>query len=241
MFYVYELRDENAKVFYVGKGKGKRAYQHRHRAKAGDNTHRAHKIRAIWQRGADFTVTIVFKTSDEQEAFTEEKRLIAFYGRENLTNKTDGGDGPSNPSKDVRERIAAGRRGIKISEETRQRLRDSHIGQERTPETRAKISAAQKGTKKPWASLPKTAEHQAKINASLKGKVKSEEAKRKFREKRLGHIVTEETRKKISESKKGVKTPQTGNKGFKHSAEAKGKMKAAQIKRRNHERASRVV
>jgi hypothetical protein len=49
-FYVYELRDDAGKPFYVGKGSGKRIAAHQRRARKGDTTHRANKIRSIWRK-----------------------------------------------------------------------------------------------------------------------------------------------------------------------------------------------
>lgn len=94
-FYVYELRDDTGKVFYVGKGKGKRASQHRAAAIKGVQLRVYHKIRKLWREGRDFEVVKVFFTSDEEKAHTEEIRLIAHYGRANLSNLTDGGEGLS--------------------------------------------------------------------------------------------------------------------------------------------------
>lgn len=150
-FYVYELRDENGVTFYVGKGQGRRAEHHETRARLGDMSHRCCKIRQIWARGGSIQRATVFETDDEAEAFAEEKRRIALHGREALTNKTDGGDGPSNPSPDVRARIAAGRRGCIASEHTRELQRKAKLGTHRSAETKAKISRAQRGRKRPHA------------------------------------------------------------------------------------------
>ena len=177
-------------------------YQHKHRAKAGEPSHRSHTIRLILARGAEPVAVVVFRTDDEEAAFTEEKRLIAHYGRENLTNKTDGGDGPSNPPQEVRDRIAAGRRGIKINEVTRQRLRDSHLGIGQREETKRKISATLTGRKAPWATLPRSDEYKANMRESCKGRVNSPETRARISAAKMGHSVSEETRKKISETKR---------------------------------------
>lgn len=95
-FYVYELRDEQGVVFYVGKGSGRRFTAHEIKARRGEQSHRANTIRKIWGRGGRVEREIVFRSSSEQEAFDEEVRRIALYGRVNLTNKSDGGGGPRN-------------------------------------------------------------------------------------------------------------------------------------------------
>jgi hypothetical protein len=198
MFYVYELKDTLGKTFYVGKGSGNRMRQHEVKAKRGCYTKVCRKIRELWNIGHLIFPVVVFETENEKEAFQEEIRRIALYGRENLTNETDGGDGPSNPSEDVRRRIALGRTGIKISEKTRERLRVSHLGKRQTKATRKKISKAMTGTKHPWAK-----NSTVNLGEGFKGHKWSEEHRRKFLEKRKGHAVTQETRDKISQSKKG--------------------------------------
>ena len=203
MFYVYELRDENNTVFYVGKGSGKRMYQHRYKAKSGEKTHRANKIRKIWFRGFDFSAVIVFKSECEQTAFAKEKHLISKYGQENLTNKTAGGEGLSNPSMGIREKIANGRRGTIASKETREKQRLAKLGIHRTQETKDKIRAYQLGTKKPWA-ISQALNNLATGKTTFKGMKHTPEAIEKIRQTKLGHSVSQETRNKISKSKRGT-------------------------------------
>jgi hypothetical protein len=132
MFYVYELRDDAGRPFYIGKGSGRRMFQHEYHAKAGRLSHLCAKIRKMRAENREIVKAIVFSTESEAEAFHEETRLIKYYGRQNLTNQTDGGDGPSNPSAETRAKIAAARRGIIASEATRNRLRLSHLGKRHT-------------------------------------------------------------------------------------------------------------
>lgn len=201
-FYVYELRDENGDVFYVGKGSGSRIDQHEQRARRGVNDHKCAKIRAIWSRGGEVQKVVVFETEDEGAAFDEEIRLIAFYGRDKLTNKTDGGDGPSNPTPEVREKIARARRGRVASEETRELQRRAKLGTHRSPETKSKIAATIKGRPAPWAREPRSEEYRKNMSERLRGRKMSEDAKRKISRAKMGHVVTEETRRKISETKR---------------------------------------
>lgn len=92
-YYVYILCRPNGKPFYVGKGKGNRVYDHDAEARKGHRCHKCNTIRKVWKQGGTIQRYIVFTTDDEQEAYQEEKRLIASYGRKNLTNGTDGGEG----------------------------------------------------------------------------------------------------------------------------------------------------
>lgn len=207
MFYVYELQDEAGIPFYVGKGKGKRMHQHLVRARRGIVSHTCHKIRQMEAQGQTPRAVKVFETPCEKTALDEERRRIALHGRENLTNKTDGGDGVSNPPPEVREKIAASRRGVKASPETLKRLRESHLGNRHTEETRAKIAETQRGTQKPWAK--KSGKN---LGEGFKGMKWSAEHRAKFTAARKGHKVSQETRDKISKSKRGT-TP--WNKGKK--------------------------
>lgn len=93
MFYVYLLVRPNKKVFYVGKGKNDRIFQHEIEARRGHKCHKCNVIRKIWRNGGQIQRYTVLTTENEQEAFDYEIELITQYGRKNLTNLTDGGDG----------------------------------------------------------------------------------------------------------------------------------------------------
>lgn len=82
--YVYlHINKSNGNVFYVGKGSGKRAYDIRNR-----NYHWNNIVKKY-----GFDVNIVADNLTNEEAFLLEMRLISFYGINNLTNMTIGGDG----------------------------------------------------------------------------------------------------------------------------------------------------
>jgi hypothetical protein len=203
MFYVYELRDETGTTFYVGKGSGRRMYQHKYKAKAGEDTPRAQRIRDILARGGGIAPVIVFRTADESEAYTQERRFITMHGRANLTNQTDGGCGIRNVTPAVRAKMAAARLGKKASEVTRQRQREAKLGTHHSKKTKAKIAAYQRGSKHPWASLPRSEETRRKL-ATWTGRKHSAATIKKMSKAKRGHIVSVETRLKISVSKKGT-------------------------------------
>lgn len=120
-FYVYLHRKATTgKVFYVGKGTSYRAYD-----KIG---------RSNWWKNivAKHGYSIEFYISGVQDwyAIEVEKELIAYYGRENLCNMTDGGDGASNPPNSIIEK-----------------RRQKNIGKKRTKETRINMSNAQREVK----------------------------------------------------------------------------------------------
>ncbi|HSH79779.1 MAG TPA: GIY-YIG nuclease family protein [Herpetosiphonaceae bacterium] len=94
-FYVYVLCRPDGRVFYVGKGLERRFRQHKWEAARGHRCHKCNVIRKIWRDGGQVRCYILLETDNEQEAFAYERELIALYGRENLVNLTDGGEGQS--------------------------------------------------------------------------------------------------------------------------------------------------
>lgn len=106
-FYVYVLARSDGTPFYVGKGHGRRIYEHENDARRGIRSHKCNIIRKIWKSGGEVQRYIVFTTDDEQEAHSYEMELIALYGRENLSNRTNGGEGAS---------------GMVVSDATREKL-----------------------------------------------------------------------------------------------------------------------
>lgn len=103
-FYVYVLKRPNPAAasaspestpFYVGKGKGQRMFAHVREALTPCRCHRCNVVRKIWREGGQVEYDIVYATDDEAEAFAVEQATIATFGRENLTNATDGGEGAS--------------------------------------------------------------------------------------------------------------------------------------------------
>jgi LEM3-like protein/NUMOD3 motif-containing protein len=201
IFYVYELRDERATPFYVGKGSGRRIHEHAYRARSGERSKKAAKIRSILSRGGMVLAVIILETRDEAFAYSEERRLIAVHGRDRLANLTDGGEGVINLSTESRAKIAAARLGRTASPETREKQRQAKLGKPRSVETRKKISAFQKGSSHPWARLPRTAEHRRKL-ATFTGKKHTPETLSKMRRSKIGHVVSVETRAKISKTKR---------------------------------------
>jgi hypothetical protein len=102
MFYTYLYLRENGTPYYVGKGKEKRAYQ------SGKN-HYPPK---------DKTYIILQEFLSEEDAFTAEKFLIAYYGRKDrdhglLRNLTDGGEGlTGNPEVARRNAFLGGKKAV---------------------------------------------------------------------------------------------------------------------------------
>jgi len=106
-FYVYVHKYASGpkcgQVFYVGKGRYGRSIDRRSR-----NPHWKNIVNKYGH-----TVEILARFHIEECAFSFERALIAFYGRENLCNLSDGGEGCS---------------GVKRSEKTKRKLSKSKIG-----------------------------------------------------------------------------------------------------------------
>lgn len=99
-FFVYRLV-RNGVPFYIGKGSGRRGRDHLAPSGHRDNSLRSIIIRKAISSGDTLACEIVQSQMTEAEAFAEEKRLIALYGRidiatGSLANHTDGGDGAPN-------------------------------------------------------------------------------------------------------------------------------------------------
>ncbi len=112
LFYVYILARPNGKPFYVGKGCRNRILRHESDARKGCDCHKCRVIRKIWHDGGEVQRYTVFTTSSEEEAHAYEREMIALHGRENLCNQTDGGEGGSNPSPEIRQRQSETRKAI---------------------------------------------------------------------------------------------------------------------------------
>lgn len=143
-FYVYALARPNGKPFYVGKGSGRRVYDHEAEARRNCRCHKCNVIRKIWKSGGEVQRYILLTTDNEQEAFAYEIETIALYGRKNLCNVTDGGEGPSNPSEAVRAKLRAAMVGRPLSARTREAARATVTNRNKSPEFRAAVSARMK-------------------------------------------------------------------------------------------------
>ena len=140
-FYVYVHRyasgHKQGQVFYVGKGKDKRLKSKMDRSKWWKNV--------VKKYGFIYEIVIRFKS--EACAFSFEKALIRNYGRENLVNLTDGGEGMSGwvPNNNTRETWSKIRTGKKLSKQHRESISKGGTGRIASEETRAKLSMAKSG------------------------------------------------------------------------------------------------
>lgn len=161
MFYVYVYRDprptKKLQPIYVGKGHGDRAWQH-WKKRVVKNSLFGGILAKIRYLGLEPVIEIVFETSVEQEAFDEEKRLIALYGRRDLgkgplANQTDGGDGVRGfvPTEESRAVYGRNSKARWSNAQTAQRMVEAQRKAQGAPEARALKSANSKavwGTKR---------------------------------------------------------------------------------------------
>ena len=112
-FYTYAYLRKDGTPYYVGKGKDFRAFS---------------KNRVGIKLPKDKSRIIFLKQNlTEEEAFNHEIYMISVFGRKDLgtgilRNRTDGGEGTSNPSEETRKRIGKASKCRIRSEETRKKM-----------------------------------------------------------------------------------------------------------------------
>jgi len=203
-FYTYAYLREDRTPYYIGKGTARRLYK---RSKK-DIKPPKDKSRIIFLK----------QNLTEEEAFKQEKYMIAVFGRKDLGtgilhNRTDGGDGAA---------------GVLQTEETRLKRSNALKGRPRPEEVKSKIGEKNKGRKQSQEARDKIG-NTHKGNKYWEGRKHTQESKQKMRDAKVGkssHMKgkshTEESRDKISASKKGKSN---GCEGRKYSPETIEKMK----------------
>jgi hypothetical protein len=149
-FYVYQYSDPNTGIpFYIGKGTGRRSEFHLWAAKAGK--HKNKLLANVIKKIGTPVIEILSTFENENDAYDEEERLIAKYGRrlfENgvLCNMTLGNRGPL---------------AFKHTPESKMKMSESHTDMkyDRSLEHNSKISASNKGK-------PKSSAHTAGAKAT---------------------------------------------------------------------------
>ena len=220
-FYVYLLRRPDkedpfepgrACPFYVGKGSNGRIGAHRIEArtllhKPGRKDIKVNVIHRLWGAGFDYEEEIVLTGLTEAEAFELEGQLIAAYGRVDLktgclANQTDGGDGASGRSEEVRRKVSEKLKGRPPSEKALQRLAERNIGN--TFGSFIRTEAMRKNLSEALTGCIRSEEHKRHISEAKKGiSTATEETRKKMSEAHKGRVFSAETRKKLSEIHKG--------------------------------------
>lgn len=205
--YVYEhVRPDTNEAYYVGKGKKKRAY-----VMSGKNVWHTRITNKLKDMGLSPLVRIIKDGLTEKEALSFEKDVIRLYRAlgVNLTNMTEGGEGISNPSTEVREKMSLSSRSRWLDSnfrerhssavkaafarpEVRERLSLAGRGRPHSEETKAKLSKANKGRK-----IPGNSERFAGEGNPFWGKHHAPETIKRISEKRLGTSASEDTKAKM--------------------------------------------
>ena len=88
-YYVYLLKDDKGKPFYVGKGVGNRINQH-FKKMMDSEASKSEKVKTIVKLGSKVKKIILRHGLLEDEAFAVENVMIDFIGIDNLTNIVKG-------------------------------------------------------------------------------------------------------------------------------------------------------
>lgn len=191
IYYVYlHLRLTDNKVFYVGMGKGNRdKFKTRPRNK--------HWLNIV--NKYSYYVLRYSNNLDFKEACLLEIKMIKYYGLENLSNMTKGGEGSLGLKMTTLQKEKLSKKllslNMKRSDETKAKISKANTGKIKSLETRAKISKANTGQ---HVSI----ETRAKLSKIHKGR-KVLNLHNYGNTYRLGVAHTIETRAKISKSHKG--------------------------------------
>ena len=164
IYYVYAyINKKTGLPYYIGKGKGDRAYSKDHNVSV----------------PKDKSKIIFLETNlTEIGALALERRLIKWYGRKDINtgilhNRTDGGDGVTNPSQSFKDNISKrntgkipwnkGKTGLQKHTEEHKRLlsiknsgcRNPQFGKKMSDETKQKISQSNSRPRKPHSEETK--------------------------------------------------------------------------------------
>lgn len=213
---LYDPRDPEI-VRYIGKANDARGRLRLHIAEALKSsrrkTYKLDWIRSLLRCGVEPRLRIIESTTNKTWRERERYWIKEFRERNHpLTNGTDGGEGISNPSIDVREKISASlrssaahkeacfaRRGVPLSIERRKKIGAANSGAIRTVEQREWLSRMQKGKQ----GKPHTLESSIKMSVAATGRKHTEATRQKLSAINKGKKASDATRLKMSVSHTG--------------------------------------
>lgn len=155
MAYVYvHIRKDNNQPFYIGVG-GLLSFDNYQRATSKNWKGLLHRSK-FWKNVVSkygFEMKIVLDDCTKEEAFLEEKRLIALYGRQDLqtgilVNHTDGGDGRVGSSDEINKKCGEKNIGRVFTKEHREKISLGNKGKVLTQDDKIKKSLAARGKPK---------------------------------------------------------------------------------------------
>jgi hypothetical protein len=229
-FYVYVYLRENGTPYYIGKGKGNRAYS---------------KDKMVDLPPND-RIKIVLRNLTEEQAFSNEKEFIAWYGRLDintgiLENKTSGGEGSTGFrhteewKKQLRteSNFVTNNPGKNKSEETLKKIRQKSIELHNDPNYVKKYReglSTRTLDKELISKRTKEAMAQPEVRQKFLESLKTRKVNRTpesiakmLETKRINGTLnlSEETKRKISESHKGKKMSDTARKKMSESSKGR--------------------
>jgi hypothetical protein len=221
--YIYKLIDpENNNIRYVGWTSKEIIYrlkQHLKESRLSDKNHRNRWIRSLLSKNIEPIIEVIevvaYKIKNERE-----KYWISFYGRENLVNGTDGGEGGLGRKHSEKTKKI-------LSEKAKEQMKDPNMIEILTE--KALEQWKREGFKEAFSEISKKIwerdgyrEHQKLIHAGkgagknngMYGKTHSEEARKKISEARKITKRSEETKEKTAMAMIGKKKKNAKSKYF---------------------------
>jgi hypothetical protein len=143
---IYALIDQNCVPYYVGKtcNLAQRKRQHLARMKAGSKCYVYNKIRKLIASGISLNAVVLENDIDVSSIDSREIHHIArlkLLGH-TLCNLTDGGEGNSEPSEELKKRWSESHKLFRHSAESKKKISDARKGIKFTNEHRSKLKAA---------------------------------------------------------------------------------------------------
>lgn len=145
---IYAWLDQNGDPYYIGKTKclKTRTRHHRWRMDSGVNLPKYNKLRKLLREGFKWEILVLEDGIPDNEWKAQECHWIKLYREQGckLYNLTDGGEGMSNASDELKKRLSKARQGHFVSEETKRKISESNKGRKFSKEHKKKLRAARK-------------------------------------------------------------------------------------------------
>ena len=164
--------------------------------------------KAIRKNGKkNFAIEVLEECASQEQLNECEIFWIAHFDCKapNGYNLTGGGEGSGSPSPETRAKLSAATRGEKNphfgkrhTAEVRERIAASKRGKKLSAETRAKMSASRRGAKHHQYGKPLTPEWKRKLSESNRGRTLSAEARAKISRALRGKKLSEEVKARMS-------------------------------------------